>query len=289
MSWTACVPPPGRLLIVTASLVLLLAGCSSSRIPAPIIARTEPGAAARRVEPPVVPAETPAAQVPPPGASAAEAAPVRSGGGVEVRPLDSRPLDASPVVPGASGATAAKSMPRLVKRPYSEVALAEMQASDNSAAVAAAQAGAARAAPSAAASAPSTPVATATPSASGPGGFLWPARGKVIQTFAESHSLGGIMIDGAIGDPVTAVADGKVIFSGPGPRGYGNLVIIKHDDDTVSVYGHNRSIVVKEGQSVKRGQKVAELGDSDSDRPNLLFQVRKQGKPIDPMPLLPKR
>ena len=80
-----------------------------------------------------------------------------------------------------------------------------------------------------------------------------------------------------------------MIFSAPGPRGYGNLVIVKHDADTVSVYAHNRSLLVKEGASVRRGQRIAELGDSGTDRPQLHFEIRKQGKPVDPQKLLPRR
>jgi lipoprotein NlpD len=110
----------------------------------------------------------------------------------------------------------------------------------------------------------------------------------VLQGFSEPRSL-GLLIDGRSGDPVNAAADGKVIFSGPGPRGYGNLVIVKHDNDLVSVYAHNRTLLVKEGQAVKRGQRIAEIGDSGTDRPKLHFEIRRQGKPIDPSKLLPKR
>lgn len=99
----------------------------------------------------------------------------------------------------------------------------------------------------------------------------------------------GILIEGAAGDPVGAAADGRVIFSGPGPRGYGNLVIVKHDNDTLSVYAHNRTLLVKEGQSVKRGQKLAEIGASGTDSPKLHFEIRKGGKPVDPQTLLPAR
>jgi lipoprotein NlpD len=99
----------------------------------------------------------------------------------------------------------------------------------------------------------------------------------------------GISIAGSPGDPILAAADGRVIFSGPGPRGYGNLVIVKHDAETLSVYAHNRALVVKEGENVRRGQKIAELGDSGADRPKLHFEIRKSGKPVDPQKLLPPR
>ena len=88
---------------------------------------------------------------------------------------------------------------------------------------------------------------------------------------------------------VLAAADGRVIFSGQGPRGYGNLVIIKHSNEMLSVYAHNRSLAVKEGQQVTRGQKIAELGDAGNGQPALHFEVRQGGKPVDPAGVLPKR
>ncbi|MFO0233341.1 MAG: peptidoglycan DD-metalloendopeptidase family protein [Burkholderiales bacterium] len=97
------------------------------------------------------------------------------------------------------------------------------------------------------------------------------------------------MLGGKVGDPVLAAADGRVIFSGNGPRGYGNLVIVKHTNDLLSVYAHNRTLAVKEGQPVKRGQKIAELGDSGTTSPRLHFEIRQQGKPVDPSRFLPKR
>lgn len=99
----------------------------------------------------------------------------------------------------------------------------------------------------------------------------------------------GITIAGKPGDPIVAAADGRVIFSGPGPRGYGNLVILKHPNETLSVYGHNRTLLVKEGQNVKRGQRIAELGSSGADSPQLRFEIRKDGKPVDPRKYLPPR
>lgn len=99
----------------------------------------------------------------------------------------------------------------------------------------------------------------------------------------------GISIAGNLGEPISAAADGRVIFSGNGPRGYGNLVIVKHDADTLSVYAHNRTLLVKEGETVTRGQRIAELGDSGTDRPKLHFEIRKSGKPVDPQKFLPAR
>ena len=118
--------------------------------------------------------------------------------------------------------------------------------------------------------------------------FIWPAPGKVLEGFSEPRNM-GIAIDGQPGDPILAAADGKVIFSGVGPRGYGNLIIVKHENDVLSVYGHNRALMVREGDQVARGQKIAELGDSDADRPKLRFEIRREGKPVDPSRYLPAR
>lgn len=112
-------------------------------------------------------------------------------------------------------------------------------------------------------------------------------NGRVVQGFAETSK--GIALGGSSGDAVLAAADGKVIFSGNGPRGYGNLVIVKHANDMLSVYAHNRSLAVKEGQVVRKGQKVAELGDTGGSSPRLHFEIRQQGKPVDPLTVLPKR
>ena len=110
----------------------------------------------------------------------------------------------------------------------------------------------------------------------------------MVQTFEQSSSK-GIVLAGKLGDPVLAASDGRVIFSGNGPRGYGNLVIVKHDNELLSVYAHNRSLAVKEGEAVKRGQKIAELGQSGTTSPKLHFEIRQQGKPVDPARFLPRR
>jgi lipoprotein NlpD len=110
----------------------------------------------------------------------------------------------------------------------------------------------------------------------------------VITQFAEGGSK-GIAIAGAPGEAVFAAERGRVVYSGNGLRGYGNLVIVKHANDFITAYAHNRAILVKEGQSVRRGQKIAELGMSDADRPMLHFELRKGGKPIDPLGFLPSR
>ena len=116
--------------------------------------------------------------------------------------------------------------------------------------------------------------------------FIWPAAGDVTQSFTDPKSM-GIAIAGKAGDPVSAAADGRVIFSGLGPRGYGKLLIVEHDDDLLSVYGNNRALLVKEGQAVRQGQRIAELGSSGTDLPRLHFEIRRLGKPVDPISYLP--
>lgn len=118
--------------------------------------------------------------------------------------------------------------------------------------------------------------------------WLWPANGSVVSAFDESRTK-GIAIAGKAGDPVVAAADGKVVYAGSGLRGYGNLVIIKHNNTYLTAYAHNQALMVKEEQAVKRGQKIAEMGSSDAERVQLHFEIRKQGKPIDPARLLPPR
>jgi len=116
--------------------------------------------------------------------------------------------------------------------------------------------------------------------------FMWPAKGKVLAGFAEPRSK-GIDIDGKPGDPVVAAAAGRVTYTGTGIPGLGKLVVIKHDNGFITVYAHNQSILVKEQQSVARGQKIAELGASDADRPKLHFQIRKGSAAVDPLRYLP--
>jgi lipoprotein NlpD len=149
---------------------------------------------------------------------------------------------------------------------------------------------AAASAPVAAASAPPAP-APAPAAAREPDddiAWQWPASGPVATTFDEARSK-GLAITGRAGDPVLAAADGRVVYAGSGLRGYGNLVIVKHNATYLTAYAHNRTLLVKEDQSVKRGQKIAEMGASDAERVQLHFEIRKQGKPVDPARLLPPR
>ncbi|MDN4573481.1 peptidase [Pandoraea cepalis] len=135
---------------------------------------------------------------------------------------------------------------------------------------------------------PASASATAAPSAvsSGELQLSWPAKGNVVGRFDDSKNK-GLNIGGTIGEPVYAAGAGKVVYSGAGLRGYGNLVIIKHDATFLTAYAHNRTLLVKEGDSVTRGQKIAEMGNSDADRVMLHFEVRRDGKPVDPMKYLP--
>ena len=145
----------------------------------------------------------------------------------------------------------------------------------------------------AAAPATATAPAAATASAPAPAGaddltFLWPAQGQVIANFDEAKNK-GISIAGRIGDPVVAAADGRVVYAGAGLRGYGNLIILKHNNTYLTAYAHNQALLVREDQAVRQGQKIAEMGSSDADRVKLHFEVRRQGKPVDPLGFLSKR
>lgn len=146
--------------------------------------------------------------------------------------------------------------------------------------------------PASAPASTSTPVAKAAPIAPPPPeavtDWIWPANGSVISSFDDVKNK-GIDLAGKAGDPVLAVADGRVVYVGAGLRGYGNLIILKHDNVFLTAYAHNRTLLVKEDQSVIKGQKIAEMGDSDADRVKLHFEVRRQGKPVDPLKHLPAR
>jgi len=113
----------------------------------------------------------------------------------------------------------------------------------------------------------------------------WPAKGKVVEEFNEAKNK-GIDITGKMGEPIQAAADGKVVYAGNSLRGYGNLVIIKHDNTYLTAYAHNRTLVVKEGENVRKGQRIAEMGDSDANMVKLHFEVRMNGKPVNPMQYL---
>jgi len=226
-----------------------------------------------------------ALQLGPPGTSQAATALPR---GVELGSapsaasgVEARPLDAGSLATQGAGDGSTKTGPKALRLPYSKENLALLSARGT-------PASAAPAAPSES-SAPPQPTASAPATSTAPPGelsFTWPAKGKLLNGFSEPNSK-GVDIAGKAGDPVVAAAPGRVMYTGTGIRGYGKLIVIKHDDGYNSVYAHNRSILVKEGQTVARGERIAELGATDSDQPKLHFEIRKSGKPVDPMKYLP--
>jgi lipoprotein NlpD len=113
----------------------------------------------------------------------------------------------------------------------------------------------------------------------------WPAKGKVVEDFIDGKNK-GIDIAGKLGDPIQAASDGRVVYAGNSLRGYGNLVIVKHDNTYLTAYAHNRNLLVKEGDAVRKGQKIAEMGDTDANSVRLHFELRVNGKPVDPLPFL---
>lgn len=309
-------------LALVAVLPFLLAACSTTRSPAPVLDRAPARAETPRPAPAVV-VSTPSAPIrqsdqrgfytvkrgdtliqialdfgqnyrdlvvwnnlanpndikvdqvlrvlPPEGA--AQTGSVATAPGVEVRPL--APAAAGPV------GTPNKTGPRGDKRPYSDATLAEMQKPETDAVPQVASA-----APS-----PAAPARQAEPAAALTDdeniSWIWPADGKVIAGFGDGRR--GIAIAGQLGQPVVAAGAGKVLYAGSGIRGYGNLVIVKHTNNLLSAYAHNKTIFVKEDQTVARGQKIAEMGNSDSDEVKLHFEIRHQGKPVDPSKFLPSR
>ena len=135
---------------------------------------------------------------------------------------------------------------------------------------------------------PPAPASTTPRDADDDIAWAWPAGSAVSTPFDEARSK-GLVFRGKAGDPVLAAADGRVVYAGSGLRGYGNLVILKHSATYLTAYAHNQTLLVKDDQAVKRGQKIAEMGSTDADSVQLHFEIRKQGKPIDPARLLPAR
>ncbi|MEH3086511.1 MAG: peptidoglycan DD-metalloendopeptidase family protein [Xylophilus ampelinus] len=119
-------------------------------------------------------------------------------------------------------------------------------------------------------------------------GFIWPSAGPLLAGFDEARNK-GYDIGGKQGDPVLAAADGRVVYAGAGLRGYGNLIILKHNNTYLTAYAHNQALLVKEDQNVRKGQKIAEMGSTDADRVKLHFEIRRQGKPVDPVRYLGSR
>lgn len=226
--------------------------------------------------------------------------PVAVSSGIEVRPLDgsavspTAPAAGQPTAPGA--AAGVKTEPKALKLPYSEQNLAAIQRSTMTTpaapvattppATTTAEAPPVPAAEPAPAT-PATPGTTAVATVAGIN-WSWPTDGALLAKYSEGGSK-GVQIGGKLGDAVLASANGRVTYVGDGVRGYGNLVIVKHNDEYLSVYAHNRRILVQSGQTVSKGQKIAEMGNGDANKPLLHFEIRRFGKPVDPLQFLPNR
>jgi lipoprotein NlpD len=193
--------------------------------------------------------------------------------------IEARPLGTPPGVPAPgvsqTSPSMVKSEPKGMRVPYSDQIYAQLAALKPDAGPAAKPEPRPQPKPEAAQEAAGLP-------------WIWPAAGKVVGNFNGSTTK-GIAIAGKLGQPVLASAAGKVIHSGTGIRGLGKFIVIKHNDAYLSVYAHNNLLLVKEGDSVTRGQKIAEMGNSDADQVKLHFEIRRFGKPVDPVRLLPER
>lgn len=287
-----------KLCAATVAAVLLLAGCATSRNQAPVEDRSgsarAPNPAAVAVVPPVDPAQK---EAPKPGAENAG-----KNGFYSVKPGDTliriglengqnwkdlvkwNNLEnpnlievgqvlrvVSPDVDANAAGTKPVTTAKVETKPLSAAPAASAAAS-----------GAAPAAPGAA--------TAAAPGRDGDDNinWMWPASGPVASPFDDARSK-GLAITGKVGDPVLAAADGRVVYAGSGLRGYGNLVILKHNNTYLTAYAHNQVLLVKEDQAVRKGQKIAEMGSTDAERVQLHFEIRKLGKPVDPAKLLPPR
>jgi len=228
-------------------------------------------------------------------AATATTAPLMTAPGVQVRPLGEAPIvsgtavapsPAAPVSPPIVSGTAVApptaatasppvvasgsvvGQPKAVRAPYSDQVYAQLSAAKPDLA-------------------PKPDPRPAAGDGSDHVNWGWPASGNIINSFNDTATLKGIGIAGRLGQPVVASAAGRVIFSGMGIRGFGKLIVIKHNNTFLSVYGHNSELLVKEGQNVAKGQKIAEMGSTDTDRVKLHFEIRRLGKPVDPVKLLP--
>ena len=309
--------------LIVAALVIVVAGCAARR-PAPVSDRAPPAVAPAVVEVPRAPEPPPEAPIATHAVKRGETLvgialqygldyrelaawnnivnPNILGVGqvlVLAAPLGAPPLATVATPLAAAGApiearplantAASKVEPRGNKVPFSEKALAQLSSPET-------------AAPLPAEPAPSPSPVTVAPAATPPPAparepekpagtdredidWMWPAKGKVLAPFTEASK--GMDIGGKKGAPVLAAAGGRVVYAGAGLRGYGKLVIIKHNNTWLSAYAHNDSLAVKEQQDVRKGQKIAEMGASDSDQVKLHFEVRRQGKPVDPAKVLP--
>ncbi len=207
-------------------------------------------------------------------AAGVQVQPATGPGAVEARSIGADPRPGAAPRPGTEPRAAGdllKTGPKAMKLPYSEENLAMLL----------------RQSPPPAAPEPASPQPSAE-DGQDTVAWMWPATGRVLAGFSEATNK-GVDIVGKIGDPVFASASGRVVYSGVGLRGYGKLIIIKHNQTYLSAYAHNSNLLVKEGQNVARGQKIAEIGTTDSPQAKLHFEIRRLGKPIDPLKLLPDR
>ena len=212
------------------------------------------------------------------GATVAVAKPISSGAAIEKRSLDGSGAVTIPAAPATSDGI--KREPRAGKEPYSDQALAAAQSA------ALVKPPAVKAEQKIETKPETKPESRDSKEGDEPA-WGWPASGKTLSGFSDNAK--GIDIAGKQGEPVLAAAEGKVVYAGVGLRGYGKLVIIKHNAAYLTAYAHNSNLLVKEGQNVVKGQKIAEIGNTDSDATKLHFEVRRQGKPVDPLKHLPPR
>jgi len=248
-----------------------------------------------------------------PGTVAVASPLAANGSGSTVTPMamtlpigEARPL---PPPPGANGGTL-KTQPKAIKVPYSEQALAQVAKAAGAALVPeprpelkteakplpAAEAGPEqkpepksepKPEPKAEPKPAPLPAAPANSEEEDRIDWIWPTVGKLLAPFNENANLKGLDIGGKLGQPVVASAAGRVVYAGGGLRGYGKLIIIKHNKTFLSAYAHNKEILIKEGDQVNKGQRIAELGNTDTDSPKLHFEIRRFGKPVDPARYLP--
>jgi lipoprotein NlpD len=243
-----------------------------------------------------------------PSVGTATTTPLASAPPVAPKVTESAVGQGTALLPSGRGNTPTfKSEPKALKLPYSEQALTQMQAA---AATQPPPAPIAVAAPPPPVVAPAAVSPAAAPAAAAQGaaspplpprpdaarvpeidddklGWIWPTAGKVVAGYSDSANLKGIDIAGKAGQPVVASAAGRVVYAGTGLRGYGKLIIVKHNSTYLSAYAHNRELLVKEGQQVAKGQKISEMGDTDADQVKLHFEIRRLGKPVDPAKYLP--
>ena len=296
--------------LALSAVLVLAAGCTTTRSPAPVTDRRPPPSAAKPKPPAAAPAARAGSYVVKRGdtlysialehgldyrelarwnnlddpsrirvgqalrVSAPEdkpAAGVQVGSVHSTGEVESRPLGAPPAASPAAALPGMKNSPTALRLPYSEQNLAALSKGEAPK----------PAAPAAAA--PPSPAAERAPDAID---FIWPAKGKIVAGFSEPRNK-GVDIAGNPGDPVVAAAAGRVIYVGQGIAGLGKFIVVRHENGFNTVYAHIRENLVKIDQNVARGQRIAEVGSTDSDTPKLHFQIRKFGTPLDPLKYLP--